>query len=544
MARSLLHTMPGLISPGKVPPSTERNREAMRFWRLMQSLGRRLLLLTFALLVLLPVAAVGVHAMQSATAENLSLALPWGRRGWLLANSLLLSAVVSVITMAIGTLVASTFHRRRDALAFLVLLLMPVPPAVYAASWTASLHALQSWTGVYGAFPGWIGAAWVEIMSLAPLAVGLAWVGMRSVDPDQIEAARLLACDRAVLSRVWLPAAAPLLVASGGVVFVLSLLDYETPSLFAVHVYAMEIFAELSAGGGVARAFFLAVPLLVLALALLVGCLSSIGRWASMGSTRSPWTNPPTWPPSVRWAHGGARALLLVQIGLPVVTLAVAAWSHQEGVLGATSRAVWAASGEISRTIGASACAAVACLLPALAVARKLQDSRLWWVLVAAPLAVPPSLVGLGLLLVWNRAEVAIVADSPAMLMLAGAARFTPLAALLLQARLRRVDPLLLDAARVIERDPLHAWWRVQLPMLSGGMVAAGALCFALTAGELPATLMVAPPGGATLSMRVYNLLHYGASSEAAVLCLTLLLTCMAAGALAIFSFQRWEAAA
>jgi iron(III) transport system permease protein len=47
--------------------------------------------------------------------------------------------------------------------------------------------------------------------------------------------------------------------------------------------------------------------------------------------------------------------------------------------------------------------------------------------------------------------------------------------------------------------------------------------------GELGATLLVAPPGKATLIMRLYNLLHYGASRDVASLCLLLSLSALAA---------------
>ena len=50
-------------------------------------------------------------------------------------------------------------------------------------------------------------------------------------------------------------------------------------------------------------------------------------------------------------------------------------------------------------------------------------------------------------------------------------------------------------------------------------MVSAGILA-ALTLAELGATLIVAPPGHATITMRIYNYLHYGSSSDVAGLCL------------------------
>ena len=103
---------------------------------------------------------------------------------------------------------------------------------------------------------------------------------------------------------------------------------------------------------------------------------------------------------------------------------------------------------------------------------------------------------------------------------LAALARFIPLAAIVLAAQLRRSDSLLIDAARIIQPNRYRTLVRIWLPMLAPGLVAACGVAFALTTGELGATLIVAPPGQATLTMMIYNFLHYGATGAVAGLCL------------------------
>jgi iron(III) transport system permease protein len=66
-----------------------------------------------------------------------------------------------------------------------------------------------------------------------------------------------------------------------------------------------------------------------------------------------------------------------------------------------------------------------------------------------------------------------------------------------------------------------------------GLLVAAGILA-ALTLAELGATLVVAPPGHATLTMRIYNYLHYGAAGDVAGLCLMITILSLIAGACTI----------
>ena len=106
--------------------------------------------------------------------------------------------------------------------------------------------------------------------------------------------------------------------------------------------------------------------------------------------------------------------------------------------------------------------------------------------------------------------------------MLAALARYTPLGALVMIATLRRLNPELIDAARLLQASPIRRWLRIRLPLLAPGLLAAASVVFCLTLGELSATLMIAAPGSPTLTMRIYNYLHYGASSTVAGLTLVL----------------------
>jgi iron(III) transport system permease protein len=123
---------------------------------------------------------------------------------------------------------------------------------------------------------------------------------------------------------------------------------------------------------------------------------------------------------------------------------------------------------------------------------------------------------------------------------LAVLSRFAPLAAIILAAQLRRFDRLLLDAARVFQTGNIQSWTRIRLPLMAPGLLAAAGITFALTTGELGATLIVAPPGQSTLTMRIYNYLHFGATSMVSGLCLLMVLTTVAAGLLAAFALSGW----
>lgn len=511
-----------------------------------------LLLAVFLLLVFSPLFVLFVDLGAYGLAGGISraaLASSAARRGILLLNSIRLSAAVAIAAMIIGTLVATvmwTWYKKSHLhLRWLTVIFAAMPPYIHALAWNSTVTSLNAAAASrFGAalpsFSGWSAAWWVQVMALLPLAVGLALVGLETVDPYLIEAGRMGRSDGTVLARIALPLAAPAILAGGGVIFILSIMDYSVTALFGKNVYPLEIFAEHSATGVSASAFLLALPLFLLAAAVIYSFQSAL-REAALRSPRGvrPWRNRPRWPLWLRTLQCGAAVLVLLQILVPLISLSLSAGGG-EGL----RKSLSLARSEIIFSLGLAFAAALLVLPPAYAAAVKLvrpgKAQKRWWFLATLPLAVPAPLVGIGLIVIWNRPLWGGVYGSVAMPLLAALARFTPLAALLLTAQLRRTDPLLVDAARVLQRRPVDTWLKVRLPLLAPGLLAAAALCFALTLAELGATLIVAPPGMATLTMRLYNLLHYGATEMVAGLCLVMTAATVAAGILVLVMFSLW----
>ena len=258
-------------------------------------------------------------------------------------------------------------------------------------------------------------------------------------------------------------------MAGGGFLFVLSLLDYSVPSLFHVNVYALEIFAEYSASHQPARAFLLSVPLLAVATIVLFFSQSAFRNAVlSPPWRRRSWTVAPALPAWAVRLQRAACAILMAQITVPLVSLILMAGSWQNVVLTTSS-----ARQETGFTIWIATLAAFACLPLGLAVANELAEptkrGRLWWVLATGPLAVPAPLIGIGLIAIWNQPVVHSIYGSGVIPVLAALARFTPLAAIVLLAQLRRVDPALVDAAEDITDRPGANLAESQTPFVGAG---------------------------------------------------------------------------
>ncbi len=66
----------------------------------------------------------------------------------------------------------------------------------------------------------------------------------------------------------------------------------------------------------------------------------------------------------------------------------------------------------------------------------------------------------------------------------------------------------------------LRTMWRIVLPQMRLGLLRPGSIVFVLAFGELGVSILVAPPGEATLPIRIYTLIANTPPSHVAALAL------------------------
>jgi len=95
------------------------------------------------------------------------------------------------------------------------------------------------------------------------------------------------------------------------------------------------------------------------------------------------------------------------------------------------------------------------------------------------------------------------------------------------------------EAARVAQVP----WWRtllgIHLPLLLPTVVAASALTFVFSFGELDVTVLVAPPGWTPLPVRLFSLMHYGPSQTVAALCITIVAITLLCALVALLLYRK-----
>ncbi|MGC8991342.1 MAG: hypothetical protein ACP5MD_14595, partial [Verrucomicrobiia bacterium] len=85
------------------------------------------------------------------------------------------------------------------------------------------------------------------------------------------------------------------------------------------------------------------------------------------------------------------------------------------------------------------------------------------------------------------------------------------------------VDRDVADAARLDGASSWQMWWRIYWLQMRTTLAVTWYIVYLLGLWDVETILFVVPPGGETLSLRIFNLLHYGHNPEINALCLLLL---------------------
>jgi molybdate transport system permease protein len=173
-------------------------------------------------------------------------------------------------------------------------------------------------------------------------------------------------------------------------------------------------------------------------------------------------------------------------------------------------------------------------------------------VLVTAPIVLPPTVLGYYLLVsVGRRSFIGhgfeAIFGSPIVFTRTGAVLAATVGALPLvvksgRAALEAVDVTLVRAARTLGASPSRAFFTVQLPLATRGILAAVMLAFARSLGDFGITLMVAgdiPGETQTASLAIYDAIQE--HRDRAALAMVVTLTAIAIGIL--YSVNKLSAA-
>ena len=201
-----------------------------------------------------------------------------------------------------------------------------------------------------------------------------------------------------------------------------------------------------------------------------------------------------------------------------------------ERLITATLNSIWLA---LANTVIATVLGTMA----ALAFARYLFRGRtLMRLLLFPPITIPWLIIGVSMLVLffWTGIGRGLHA-----MLLGHVALSLPYVIIVVGARLASFGVELEEAAASLGARPLQVFFRVSLPMMAPGIVAAALFAFAISFDQFVISYFLAPPGVSTLPVEIYSAIRKGFTPEVNVISTVVIVLSM--GVLLLFArFSRF----
>jgi iron(III) transport system permease protein len=514
-------------------------------------------------------------AIATAGMATLWLTEPRVARLWL--NTAWLAGGAILVALPLGTAAAVAILKTdvpgRGPAAILLAAMLFVPLYLVTGAWDAGF-GIQGWHTLamnphLASEPwlaGWRAAIWVHGLAAVPWVALIVGAGLRAVEAELEEDALTCTSPAHVLWHVTLPRASAAIMMAALWVAIVASVEISVTDFFQVRTFAEEVYTQSALGtfdvsgepgaGSSEQAAIDGSPLLgasglflglVLSTLLALIAIVAAGRlFAYLADAM----HRPTW---IWRLHRGRRpaAIALWSILFLVAAVPLANLLYKAGVLVTTTDAgrvrSWSVAkvgerivaapqefaGELllSGTIGANAATAALAIGLPLAWSMRLARRTPWLRLTALALCltIPGPLLGVALIRLLNRppdsplAFLELAYDSNIAPWLVQTIRALPIVTLILWSALATIPQVMLDAATMDGAG----WWgrlvRIALPQRWPAAAAAWLIGLAIAVGELAATVLVIPPQPYTaISVRVFQLLHYGVDDRVAAICLVM----------------------
>jgi len=448
----------------------------------------------------------------------------------LLQNSLLVAGTTTVLAVSFGLLVAlwlATLEMRgRMIFLTLAVIALALPPFLVTNCWIDLL-------GETGALRAWLpfkiyslgGTIWILSLMLWPSTLLAVLSGWQRLEAAQFECEPAMA-DFALLRWLLIPVAKGELALAAVLTFVLALNNFAVPAILQTKVLPDEMWVRFNTQFDAMGALTLGIPLMIAPVILLAWTSRRDVRWPRMQGTVSARIFRRQF--SASWHIGcGMLALMLtaLSVGLPLLQIAMTnrTWSELAGAVEAGTGAIW--NSFWFAVVAATLAMGLALVVTSRTHVRTDGAARRPYLGIVAwlPFFIPGVLLGIALIKVFNRPVIAAFYQSAGIVVLAFVIRYFAVGWTATRHAIGSVDSDLTDAAKLEGATRWQLLRHVHWPQIAPQMYAAWYVIYLLCLWDVESMVLVVPPGGETLALRIFNLLHYGHNAQVNALCLTLL---------------------
>ena len=456
----------------------------------------------------------------------------------LMGHSVALSSLVTVLTVAVGTplgiLLGKTDLPLRKFFTVLFTIPLLIPPYIIAVSWFDLMGREGLLTHLFGASVtgatahllfGLPGCVFVLFSIFLPIPMLLTMVFLRTINPRLEEAGRLVSGWRGVMKGITIPLILPGVLLSAMLVFLLSFGEFSVPNFLRYDVFPVESFTQFSAFYNFKAATAAAVPLAAVTLILLL-VEAAFLRERTYQLRPSPEIER---LPLIdlgghrKWLFASVATAGLVIVIVPIVVLVI-----QSSGMSAYAEALNRAGDSLLRSlvyagVGATLLTLLGFFTGYLIQTRALKFWRSVDSLTIFLFALPSTVIGIGLISLWNTPWTNVIYSTPMIILLGYLAKYTALTSRISVAQLAQIPPAMEEAAQVAGAG----WFRrvvfIVAPLARRGLLAGWLVGYIFSLRDTGITMLVYPAGHETLPVRIFTLMANGSPQLIAALCIVMI---------------------
>jgi iron(III) transport system permease protein len=520
-----------------------------------KALGALLLVAVLGLLIVVPLGTVLLQAItdgasRSLTGEQIAKVLTEQIYWVALFNTIVVCGGAALVATVLGALFAWIFVRTdtfgRGVLEQIAQIPIFIPPFVGAVAWAllfaprvGAANRIMAAFGVSSQFDIYThsGMLWVMGIYLAPYVMMIVAAAMRSVDPSLEEAAQVAGLSRLQTAlRITVPLLSPAILSGAVLAFTIAVGLFGTPVVLGWSRQILLLTSRIWIGTQAAPPEYGVTAVLALYLILLSIMAMAAQRYVLAGRSYITVTGKGFRPRLVRlgpWAAVTlAVALLYVVLTIlaPLVVLLAAAtsaytWSGEYSLghlwTALDTQDVWLTmrNSIVISTVSATLATALGIVISWLTVRTRMPGRRLLEYLVLLPISVPGIAFGVGVMLTWVGAPVAVY-GTVLIIMFAFIGRFTAYSVRSVSASLVQLHPELEESARVCGYGPLRTFMRITFPLILPSVLAGWLLLFSFFMTELSMVILLYSASNRMFSVLSFEVWNVGDFSRLAALSL------------------------
>ncbi|SES86048.1 ABC transporter permease [Anaerobranca gottschalkii] len=430
----------------------------------------------------------------------------------LLTNTLSLTLVVTFFAVIIGVLLAFLVERcdlpGKKWWQWLLALPLVVPPYVGAVTYIIVMGPrgwLYKWLGEspFNIYSFW-GVAFVLTMFTYPYVFLITSSAIKKMNANYENAARSLGLSTSkILFKVSLPLLRPAIGAGAILVALYVLSDFGAIAMLRYTTFTSAIYYQMGSYDNLS-ATVLSMVFIILTVGILYLESKTKGKQKFVQLSSS-FKQVDTL--ELKWLKipGLIFVFSVFSLSFLVPITVLLYWARQGIMAGALDSRFWLYA---LNSIKVSSIAAIASMILSLPIVYlKSRYPSLYTTVIDklsySGYSLPGVIVALGIIFIFNQ-YIKWLYGSYILISIAYIVRFLPQALQSGESSLSLVSPRIDEGARSLGYSSWKVLFKVILPLIAPGVLAGGALVFVSSLKELPATLILRPPGFDTLAVRVW----------------------------------------